>query len=58
MKNLNFVLVLFLIASLAACQPANDAVHPVAVSSAELETFTDAFFLAQMAQLHIPVSVT
>ncbi len=39
---------------LAACGPADTEVQPVAIDGAELESFADEFFPAQMERLHIP----
>jgi CubicO group peptidase (beta-lactamase class C family) len=39
---------------LAACSPVEQPVEPVTIDRAELESFVDQFFPAQMERLHIP----
>ena len=54
MKTLEYIVLSILVVSLTACQFADNGVQPVVVDPAELETFADAFFPAQMEELHIP----
>jgi CubicO group peptidase (beta-lactamase class C family) len=49
-----FLIFILLAVLLAACHPADHEVETVVIDPAELESFTDAFFPAQMEKLRIP----